>query len=72
MPAFAPIKRRELIRCLKEFGFEGPYAGGKHEFMVKDEFRLTLPNPHRSDIGKSLLAKILDEAGISREDWENL
>ncbi len=72
MPHFGPIKRRRLIRYLKELGFEGPYAGGKHEYMVKGELRLALPNPHQSDIGRDLLARILRQAGIDRDEWEQL
>jgi len=72
MPAFASIKRRDLIRALKQAGFEGPYAGGKHEFLVKGSLRLTLPNPHSGEIGKDLLSKILKQAGMSREEWEKL
>jgi len=40
--------------------------------MVRDDITLRLPNPHQSDIGKELLARILRQAGISRSDWENL
>lgn len=72
MPAFGPIKRSELIRCLKLLGFEGPYSGGKHQFMVKDSLRLTILNPHQGDISKGLLAKILRQAGIGRDEWERL
>jgi hypothetical protein len=39
MPAFGSIKRKDLIRTLKDAGFEGPYLGGKHEFMVKGSLR---------------------------------
>jgi predicted RNA binding protein YcfA (HicA-like mRNA interferase family) len=53
MPVFGPIKRKDLIRCLKALGFAGPYAGGKHQYMLKDELRLTIPNPHKSDISKA-------------------
>ncbi len=28
-----------------------------------------VPNPHRSDISVGLLAKILRDAGIDRDDW---
>jgi predicted RNA binding protein YcfA (HicA-like mRNA interferase family) len=35
MPAFGPIKRKELIKMLQRTGFEGPSTGGKHEFLVK-------------------------------------
>jgi predicted RNA binding protein YcfA (HicA-like mRNA interferase family) len=72
MPAFGPINRSDLIRHLKMLGFDGPYSGGKHQFMVKESFRLTIPNPHQGDIGKALLTKILRQAQISREDWERL
>ena len=72
MPASGPIKRKDLIRALNRAGFEGPFAGGKHEFLVKGNLRLTLPNPHSGEIGKDLLSKILKQAGISREEWEKL
>jgi predicted RNA binding protein YcfA (HicA-like mRNA interferase family) len=72
MPAFSPIKRKELLIALKRAGFEGPFAGGKHEFLVKGELLLVLPNPHRSEISKELLARILRQAQISREEWEKL
>lgn len=74
MPRFGPIQRRDLIRFLKNLGFSGPYSGGKHEFMVheSDQLRLTIPNPHKGEIGKPLLSEILREAGISRDEWEKL
>jgi predicted RNA binding protein YcfA (HicA-like mRNA interferase family) len=59
MPRFGPIRRRELIRYLKRLGFEGPYSGGKHQFMVKDDTTVRLPNPHQGDIGQEFLARIL-------------
>lgn len=70
MVSFKSIKRRELIRKLRRFGFEGPYAGSKHEYMVKGDFRLILPNPHKKDIGVGLLTRILRQAGISPDEWE--
>ncbi|HEY9624786.1 MAG TPA: type II toxin-antitoxin system HicA family toxin [Crinalium sp.] len=72
MPPFGPIKWRDLVYYLKAFGFEGPYGGGKHQYMVKEEFRLTIPNPHQGDISKALLSRILRQANVSKEEWENL
>jgi predicted RNA binding protein YcfA (HicA-like mRNA interferase family) len=40
--------------------------------MIKDKLRLTIPNPHQGDIGVNLLSKILKQAGISKQDWQNL
>lgn len=72
MPSFGPIKRKDLIKALKQAGFEGPLAGGKHEFLVRGELRLVLPNPHQGEISRDLLRRILRQASISREDWEKL
>lgn len=72
MPSLKPVKRKELIRRLRRLGFGGPHSGGKHEYMVKDNLRLALPNPHQGDIGIELLVRILRQAGVSREEWERL
>ena len=34
MPPWRPVRRRELVASLRRLGFAGPYAGGKHEFMI--------------------------------------
>ena len=72
MPRPGPIKRVELIRYLQILGFEGPYSGGKHQFMLKGVIRLSLPNPHRRDVGRELLSRILKQAGIDEDSWEKL
>mgnify|MGYP000849118916 FL=1 len=72
MPRFGPTKRRELIACLRRLGYSGPYAGGRHEFMLRGETSLTLPNPHAQDIGPNLLSHILRQAGVARDEWEAL
>jgi predicted RNA binding protein YcfA (HicA-like mRNA interferase family) len=72
MPPFGPIKRTDLIFYFRRLGFQGPAGRGKHQGMYKGDRRLTLPNPHRADLSKNLLAKLLREAGISREEWEKL
>ena len=72
MPHLGPIKRAELIRYLQILGFEGPYSGGKHQFMLRGVIRLRLPNPHRRDVGRELLSRILKQAGIDKDSWEKL
>jgi predicted RNA binding protein YcfA (HicA-like mRNA interferase family) len=72
MPPFRPLKRKKLIRYLKQLGFDGPYSGKRHQFMVRGDTKLIIPNPHQGDIGKNLLAEILRQAGISKEEWEKL
>lgn len=72
MPEFKAIKRKELIRCLKKLGFKGPFSGGKHQYMIKENMRLTIPNPHQKEISVSLLMRILRQGKISKENWENI
>ena len=69
MTRIVPVSRRELIQRLRRLGFEGPFTGGRHEFMVRREVRLVVPNPHRQEISTDLLVRILRQAGVSREDW---
>jgi len=72
VPRFGPIKRAELIKYLQVLGFEGPYSGGKHQFVIGGIIRLRLPNPHQKDIGRELLSRILKQAGVDRDTWEKL
>lgn len=71
MPKWGPVTRRKLIASLKRLGFAGPYSGGRHQFMVRQDTVLTIPNPHTGDIGVGLLAVILRQAGITRSAWED-
>lgn len=72
MPPIGPIKRRDLIRNLKRLGFDGPYAGGNHQYMIRSQMRVRVPNPHQGDIGRGLLSRILHQAGVPRNEWEQL
>lgn len=72
MPPLGPLKRNDLVRHLKRLGFEGPYSGGKHQFMVRGGTTVRVPNPHQSEIGKELLSRILRQAGISTDEWNRL
>ena len=64
------ISRRELIRRLRALGFEGPFSGGRHQFMSKGRFKLRIPNPHQHTISIALLNELLRQAGIDRDEWE--
>ncbi|MDJ0658474.1 MAG: type II toxin-antitoxin system HicA family toxin [Crocosphaera sp.] len=72
MPPLKAIKWRELVFYLKKAGFEGPFPGGKHQYMVKDNLKLTIPNPHQGDVSISLLTRVLKRAKINKDDWEKL
>lgn len=65
-----PVTRAELVRRLRRLGYDSPFSGGRHEFMLRDTQRLILPNPHRRDISTSLLSRILKQAGVTRSEWD--
>jgi len=69
MAKLGPVSHNELVKRLRIFGFEGPFSGGKHLYMVKGNLRLTIPNPHKQKINVDLLMRILRQAGITREEW---
>jgi len=65
----SPVSWTKLVRRLRRLGFEGPFRGGKHPYMIRGNLVLTIPNPHRREIGIALLSRILRRAGITREEW---
>jgi predicted RNA binding protein YcfA (HicA-like mRNA interferase family) len=66
------ISRRKLVKKFRSLGFEGPFSGGKHQFMVKGTKKIRIPNPHGGkDVHTSLVKEILKQAGISGEEWGN-
>jgi predicted RNA binding protein YcfA (HicA-like mRNA interferase family) len=53
-------------------GFEGPFPGSKHDVMARGDDSVVIPNYHRSEaISVDLISKILKQAGISRDEWQN-
>jgi len=69
VPKLNPISWNDLVRRLRKFGFDGPYQQGKHPYMVRGSLVLTVPNPHKKEIGVDLLTRILKQAGVSRKNW---
>jgi predicted RNA binding protein YcfA (HicA-like mRNA interferase family) len=64
-----PITRRDLIKRLRNLGWDGPFSGGKHQFMVRGAMKLPIPNPHGGVLGVGMVSEILKETEISREEW---
>lgn len=73
MARLIPVSWQTLVDRLSELGWSGPHKkqGKKRHtyYMAKGAHKLTIPNPHRSDIGVELLKLILKQAGVSRDEW---
>jgi len=72
MPKLAPIARRHLIQKLRNFGFRGPFQATRHEYMQRDSEKIFIPNPHGKDIGVPLVKAIIEQLGISRDEFMKL
>ena len=76
MSRWSPCKRRVFLRRLRKLGFEGPYAGTRHQFMVYEQQRLAVPsNPEYSVPQLRMLLREVEEIvgrTISAEEWHQL
>ena len=64
------VSYSDLVRGMRKHGFSGPYHRKRHPYMERDGLTVTIPNPHKhKDISVGLLKRILDQAGISRDEW---
>jgi hypothetical protein len=76
MSQWSPCKRVDFIRRLRRIGFNGPYSGPKHEFLVFDNHRMTIPTNSEFTVPQSRM--MLREAGeilgrnIILVEWNNL
>jgi predicted RNA binding protein YcfA (HicA-like mRNA interferase family) len=69
MSKLTSVSWNDLVKRLRQLGFEEPYAGGKHPQMRRGDLTLIIPNPHQGDISVGLLPRILRQAGISGQEW---
>ncbi len=44
MSQWKPCKRRNFIQRLRKLGFERPYSGTRHQFIVFGNYRLAIPS----------------------------
>jgi predicted RNA binding protein YcfA (HicA-like mRNA interferase family) len=74
MPKLTPLKASEVMRKLRALGYVGPVPGGRHVHMVHYASKKIIPIPvhGNKDIGIGLLRKILRDADVTVEEWQNL
>lgn len=66
------ISWRKLVKKFRGLGFDGPYSGGRHLFIMKNKLKVHIPNPHKGDISEYLVIEILRQTGISHKDWDEV
>jgi predicted RNA binding protein YcfA (HicA-like mRNA interferase family) len=71
-----PCKRRDFIKKLRKLGFEKPKSGTRHQFMIYQKCRLTIPS--NSEYSAPQLRMMIREVEtiiarqISIDEWNEL
>ena len=76
MSRWIPCKRREFVRRLRLLGFDGPFSGTRHQFLIFGDNRLTIPSNDEYSVPQLRLmlrevSTILSKE-ISLAEWERL
>lgn len=67
MPNLPVVSSRDLIKYIKKKGFQYDHTTGSHHiYKLRDRL---VSIPERREIGKGLLLAVLEEVGISRDDF---
>ena len=76
MAGWRPLKRRDFIRKLRGLGFDGPYSGTRHQFMVFREHRQTIPSNSEYSVPQVRMLVRQVESILERlvppEEWNSL
>jgi len=73
---WTPCKRRDFIRRLRQLGFDGPFSGTRHQFMIYKQHRLAIPS--NTEYSVAQVRMMIREVGeiIDREirvkEWDSL
>jgi len=73
MSQWTPCKRREFIRRLRAFHFDGPYSETRHQFMVYKQHRLAIPSSSEYSVPqlRMMIREVEEIIGreISVDEW---
>ena len=76
MSRWNPCKRSSFIKRLRKIGFEGVYSGTKHQFMVYQNQRLTIPSNTEYSVPqlRMMLREVeeISEREIGIDEWNDL
>lgn len=76
MSRWLPCKRRDFIRRLREIGFDGPFSGTRHQFMVYEQHRLTIPTNAEYSVPqlRMMIQEVEEIIGreITADEWNKL
>ena len=75
MSRWTPCKRSDFIRRLRTLGFDGPFSGGRHSFMLYRDRRLAIPSNSEHSVPqlREMLSEVEHLLGraIRLDDWSD-
>ena len=76
MSPWQPCKLRVFIKRLRELGFEGPFSGTRHQFMIFRNHRLSIPSNTEYSVPQLRMMireveSILDRT-LDSDEWSRL
>jgi len=76
MSRWTPCKRRDFIRRIRKLGFDGPYSGSRHQFMIYKQHRLAVPSNSQYSVPQlRMMIREVEEIiahEITAQEWNRL
>lgn len=76
MSRWQPCKRRDFVHRLRSIGFDGPYSGTRHQFMLYEQRRFAVPSNAEFSVPqlRLLLREVAEFIGreITVDEWNEL
>lgn len=76
MSRWTPCKRQDFIKKLRKLGFDGSFSGTRHQFMIFNENRLTIPSNDEYSVPqlRMMLREVEEmiDRPIGLDEWLNL
>jgi len=65
------ISGDDFVRAVRKIGYELDHTTGSH-MILRHPSRRRLSVPRHRELGRGILRRLIDEAGLSREDFLSL
>lgn len=76
MGRWNPCRRNIFIQKLRALRFVGPYSGSKHQFMIYENHRLTIPSNNEYSVPQLRMmirqVESIIQREISADEWNRL
>ncbi|MBI5814692.1 MAG: type II toxin-antitoxin system HicA family toxin [Nitrospinae bacterium] len=66
------LKSREVVKALVKAGFIEHRQKGSHKIFKKEGFRVVVPHHQNRDIKKGTLVNIIEQAGLTLDEFMEL